>query len=430
MRATASPSSDDVGNHVVEVATALNRRLGDVTLSMRHVLATSIDELNGDLRLVELLGASIEGNVDNILHALQHGISVERIEPPSAAFEYARRLAQRGVPVNALVRAYRLGQRHLLEAAYTESMSRGDDQGVQSMAYERIVAFTFDYIDWISQQIVGVYEDERDRWLADRNTMRTARVEEIVNGGGDDVDASEAAIGYRLRGWHVGAVIWVDETGARQDQLSRFTSCLTTLTDKIGIGRPPLIIARDRASAWAWLPVAENVAIDAAEVRSLLRVSDGPPSPVVSLGRAHQGLAGFRQTHVEAIHAQLVALASTVVDGPLISYDEPGLGVTALLARDLAETRRWVAATLGGLARDDEHHERLRETLRLFLQHNRSYTATAEAMLMHKNSVKYRITNAEKELGRPLAGDRQAVELALTVCRWLGSPVLTTPGGE
>ena len=45
---------------------------------------------------------------------------------------------------------------------------------------------------------------------------------------------------------------------------------------------------------------------------------------------------------------------------------------------------------------------------------------------MHKNSVKYRVTSAEKILGRPLGDDRQAIELALTACHWLGRAVLAT----
>ncbi len=71
-------------------------------------------------RLVELLGTSVEGNVDTILHALRYDIAVERVEAPTAALEYARRLAQHGVPVNALVRAYRLGQRRMNELVFAE----------------------------------------------------------------------------------------------------------------------------------------------------------------------------------------------------------------------------------------------------------------------------------------------------------------------
>lgn len=44
---------------------------------------------------------------------------------------------------------------------------------------------------------------------------------------------------------------------------------------------------------------------------------------------------------------------------------------------------------------------------------------------MHKNSVKYRVTSAEKILGRPIGDDRQALELALTACHLLGQAVLS-----
>ena len=88
--------------------------------ALRHALEDQIPELRGDAALVELLGTSVEGNVDTILHALRYDIAVERVEAPTAALEYARRLAQRGVPVNALVRAYRLGQRQMNEVVFAE----------------------------------------------------------------------------------------------------------------------------------------------------------------------------------------------------------------------------------------------------------------------------------------------------------------------
>jgi len=102
----------------------------------------------------------------------------------------------------------------------------------------------------------------------------------------------------------------------------------------------------------------------------------------------------------------------------------PGLNVASLLAGDLRSTRAWVHDTLGDLALGDEHHERLRHSLLLFFQHESSYTATAEVLLMHKNSVKYRIASAERAMGRPISSDRQAIELALTACDWLGPAVL------
>jgi len=74
------------------------------------------------------------------------------------------------------------------------------------------------------------------------------------------------------------------------------------------------------------------------------------------------------------------------------------------------------AATLGPTG--------LRDTLRLFLRHEGSYTATADTMVMHKNSVKYRTNSAEKAIGKPIRTNRLAIECALTACHWLGSAVL------
>lgn len=420
-----SPELDaDARAHVVAVAAALNDRLVDVTLDMRAVLATRIGELDGDDRLLDLLGASIEGNVDNILHSLRHGIPVDRIEPPSAAFEYARRLAQRDVPVNALVRAYRLGQQNLVQAAYAESLRHACDESTRARAYDHIVNVTFDYIDWISQRVVVVYESERERWLADRNTMRVARVEELVASDDlDDIDAAEAAIGYRLRVRHLGAVVWVDETGAPRDQIHRFTAVLNAIAERLG-APAPLVIPRDRASAWFWIAVGADYRFDPEPIAGVLK-ADLPPQAMMAFGRPASGPDGFRRSHLEAIDAQRVCVVGDR-HRAVTCYGEPGLDVVALLSTQPEATRRWVQTTLGSLATDDENHERLRETLRLFLRHDGSYTATAGAMLMHKNSVRYRISSAEKAIGSPIADNRQSVELALAACHWLGARVLTT----
>ena len=95
--------------------------------------------------------------------------------------------------------------------------------------------------------------------------------------------------------------------------------------------------------------------------------------------------------------------------------------------------RAWVRATLAGLAADDDHHARLRETLLVFLQSGGSYKATAERLVLHKNTVQYRIRKAEERLGRPVAENRHDVELALRASQWLGAAVLrpsTEPGEE
>jgi DNA-binding PucR family transcriptional regulator len=62
--------------------------------------------------------------------------------------------------------------------------------------------------------------------------------------------------------------------------------------------------------------------------------------------------------------------------------------------------------------------------LLVFLRTGGSYKTTAERLMLHKNTVQYRIRKAEESLGRPLGQNRHDVELALQASRWLGSTVL------
>jgi hypothetical protein len=110
--------------------------------------------------------------VDTILRALRYDIAVQRVEAPAAALEYARRLAQHGMPVNALLRAYRLGQRRVTELVIREVRVLDIEPSTRFAVFEAIGAMLFEYIDWISQQVVVVYEDERERWLESQNNVR------------------------------------------------------------------------------------------------------------------------------------------------------------------------------------------------------------------------------------------------------------------
>ena len=415
--AAGTTQASEVRRHVAEVSANMSDRLAEITASMRDVLATRIQELDGDPRLVDMLGSSIAGNVENILQALQHDVPLERIEPPSAAYEYARRLAQRGVPVNALVRAYRLGQQHFMEQAYAESAKLDVYTDVRAAAYEEIAAWAFDYIDWISQRVVTVYEAERDNWLAERNASRLQSVTQLIEGEAIDDEALETALGYRLRVPHLGVIVWAEEHETLPDVMMHFSRCVNTIAERIGAGSP-LVIAQDRVSAWAWIPMGNTAPTDA-ELREAAQ-QKSQPQLSVALGTVHSGPAGFRQTHLEARAAQQVGVLRSDPADHVVSFSDRGVGAVALLSHDLVGMRAWVRSLLGDLLIDDEQHERLRDTLLTFLQNDGSYTATAATMVMHKNSVKYRVTSAEKVLGRKVADDRLDIELALTACRWLG----------
>jgi DNA-binding PucR family transcriptional regulator len=183
----------------------------------------------------------------------------------------------------------------------------------------------------------------------------------------------------------------------------------------------PLFVPRDEALAWIWLPLASDAEIS----REMLEVAfdDGIGSVRVAVGESAVGLDGFRQTHEQAQRTYGLALSASP-GVRVTTFTE--VGALALICADQDAARRWVAATLSDLAIDDEPHARLRDTLLTYLRTG-SYTATAERMVLHKNTAQYRVGKAEEALGAPMGERRADVELALRACHYLGRSVLRQP---
>jgi len=159
-----------------EIIARLGGRLGDITRSLQQHVLTEVSEFRDDTQLAQLLKDSVEQNVDTVFTAIRHGIPIENVEPPTAALEHARRLAQRGVSANALIRSYRLGQQKLLNIVLDEVRATDLDPRRSLDVFQQITTTTFSYIDWISQQVIAAYQAEHDRWLETQNTTRTVRI--------------------------------------------------------------------------------------------------------------------------------------------------------------------------------------------------------------------------------------------------------------
>jgi DNA-binding PucR family transcriptional regulator len=142
------------------------------------------------------------------------------------------------------------------------------------------------------------------------------------------------------------------------------------------------------------------------------------------------GEAGFRRSHEQAQQARSVALMAGDGVPAAVSVGDEGIAIVSLLARDLAATRAWVAEVLGPLAVDDENNAALRETMRTFLLTGDSYTRTAELLVLHRNTVKYRVNKVVDERGGSIDADRLDVALALQTCHLLGASVLTSASGR
>ena len=405
----------------------MSERLPELASDIRLYVEETIPQMGGDALMTELFRASAEGNIDTVLRALRYHIAVESVDAPNAAMEHARRLAQHDVTVNALMRAYRLGQRRMNELVFDTVRVTDIPPLARVAVLERITATLFEYIDRISQQVVAVYEKEHERWLEGQNTIRAVRVREILAGRKPvDVDAVTTSIRYPLRWYHLAVVIWYPDAQADRDELARLQRFLEELGHAAGAATKPLFVAGNRVTGWGWLPYKTPPSDPVTEIRAFATARHDPPS--IGIGMTAAGVDGFRRSHHQAQLAHSVAIARLQQGPTIVAAAEPGLSMAALLADDISKAREWVADALGDLSRDNENDARLRETLRVFLRCGSSYKLAAEELTLHFNTVRYRVGRAVARRGRSIDNDRLDVEVALLLCQIYGPAVLQLRG--
>jgi len=386
----------------------------DVVALVLEDIAATLPDLAHDPRVRELLVATVQDTVVAGLTVFRTRSPSLGVSAPPAGLELARRLAQRGVPISIVLRAYRLGQAAFQQELISRIAARSTSAAEVAAAARDLSSVAFSVIDSISEEVVAAYQAERDDWLRQRNAARLARVTSLLSTRATAVEDLETALGYDLAVWHVGAVFWcepaVDEPlrlGALERQVSRVAAAL-------GCSRGPLVVAADASTLWVWFPTSaapvETITAAVAEADTYAAVGD-PAS----------GLEGFRRTHQQARQGQTIAVAAD--SASRLRVTAPSLlGPLALLAFDPSDAAAWVQSVLGELADDDDAHARLRETIWAYLSSGSSLAAAE--LHLHKNTIQYRIRKAEEARGRPLHDGRVDVEVALLACRLLGSTVL------
>jgi len=244
-------SSPSVAQRASDVSGKLAPRSAELSADIYDLIVREIPQLHSDDRVLSLLDASVAENVATMLHILQHDIDLEKVHAPAAAQEYARRLAQRGVPVAALLRAYRIGSARFQDWCLGELGRSTDDASMVSAAGLRIANITARYIDQVSEEVVSAYEDEKENWLRNLSATRAARIRALLRSERLDLDSSEAILGYRLRQHHVGVVCWVGGTHADGSALSRLEQATMEVARWASCEARPIFLPQDESSAWA-----------------------------------------------------------------------------------------------------------------------------------------------------------------------------------
>ncbi|MGH3582137.1 PucR family transcriptional regulator [Mycolicibacterium llatzerense] len=411
-------NEDALTQAMAGIGTRLDARLTDITRLVSDQLVSDIAELRGEEQLQQILGDSVAANIDAFFAAARHGISIDVVHAPAAAIEHALRLAQRDISANVLVRSYRLGQQAVLKAVLEEIRTAELDPRLALDVFDAMSTISFNYIDRISQEVVEVYQQARESWLENRNSVRINEIRELLAGGDVDIDAATVAIRYPLQRTHLAVVLWCDDS---EDRLAEMERLVQQFAASIGAADSPLFISVDRATAWAWVAVPAAVMDEAVTWLGSLVPAEGP---YVAVGTPQSGVAGFRLSHRQAEDARIVAVASAPQRRRFTAFGHRGVALAALLGSNVDALSAWATEVLGPLACSTVSDRRLRETLQAFLKAGGSNKAAAEELHLHTNSVKYRVQRAIERRGRPIEDDRLDVEVALLLCSQFGDRML------
>jgi hypothetical protein len=420
-----SPEAAEMVRLTAVVGERLQRRLAEVTASCTEAIEEGVEDL-GDPEMVDMLTASVDGNIATIVHILRNDIPIDHIQPITAATEYAMRLARRGVPAASLRRAYHFGSDDLLAQMFAEVRQLDVDPDVRLRLLHHLAGWTHSYVDWITRIVLDAYEDERQQVEARSATVAASQVRAVLEGVPGSGSGFFERTGYRLDRHHLAAVLWIAGANAGVDQTEGLRSLALELRTAVGAVDAPLFTAVDRSTAWVWFGLGVSAAkaaehtLDHEAVDKVMARHEGAR---VAFGRLCPGADGFRRSHRQAGAARNVG--SVARDGrQTFAHSDRAVAMIAMMLHDPDALSAWVQDVLGPLAARTEAAARLRETVLIYLTCGGSIQDASERLTLHRNTVKYRLGRALELRGRALEDDRLGVEVALEVVRLLGDSVL------
>ncbi|MGF7123776.1 PucR family transcriptional regulator [Rhodococcus sp. BE178] len=381
------------------ITTTLTREhLSAFLAYLEESFAADVPELASDAELERDLRSAIRSQFGAFLEAsgpLADGPAAAAVSEETHAL--ARTVAQRGLELRVLSRIYHAGHRAMLgfTSALIEQESLDPDFKIQVLT--TMWSQTGELLNSMLDELAVTYAQERERLLQGAFAYRVTAVREILDGGGDQTQAS-ARLGYPLQRAHIAVVLWADESTSSGGSLE-------SVVARLAGARRSLSVPSGAHGVWAWIATDDGDAdpwtVDPLSVPKGVRLALGEPAA---------GIDGFRRSHREAIAAQRIA-ESGRRRATVTRYRD--VEVVSMLSADPESMRALVERELGGLRGEDATAERLRDTLREVLACRGSHEAAARRLGVHKNTVRYRIQQVEATLGRDLTGRHLELELAL-----------------
>ncbi|MDV6295627.1 PucR family transcriptional regulator [Rhodococcus aetherivorans] len=393
---------DQVATYVHDVAVALLPELPDLGSGTAAYIFERVPEFARQ-EVSEVALAACQANSAALLDALMRGITIDAMAPSEEVIRTTRDLAK-AISLDTLVSGYQVGIAYWC-SRWTRAVERYCDRAGVPVALRVTdygTTFLLSWLQMITNRLSVAYRDEAERLSREWSMARTEEARRIL--ASDDVDITTASrrLGYDLTRHHVALVVVRD--GSNQAPLE---ATARELAGTIS-GSRPLTLLVDSDTLWCWIPT--NTEARATPVREGVTCGQGRPG---------HGLDGFRLSHRQALEAVRVARLAGRGFPAVTHFSD--IELTALCSHEPAALSQFVTSVLGALADPSPHNRLLRETLRSFYAENCNYRATAARLLLHHNTIRYRLAKAEEALGRGILDRRLETEIALHLEAQLGT---------
>ena len=375
---------------------ALHGRLDEITDRwVAHIVAKNSGYLDTALVSLPDLRRSCRENLEAVLRLLSGNSGTE---PYAVVRSSARRQAERGVPLDSVLRSYRLAG-----LALWQTLTELATDQAQSELFD-LASSLWLIIDEVSAEFATCYHYHRTELELVRmaEQRRRAMVDELLRGKGRDAGfLEEAALKLDLPVDSRYLVFTVEPTPTGRPGVEMPTETLAAggfrsvwqVSGEVLVG----LVALERGSQEAVLR----------RFRPAMRGRGGVGPVVAGLGRVDDGyqLALIAMSTLAAGSAGLAVLEEHLPEALLVRSPE----LADMLVREL------LGPVLDLPGKEGKH---LLTTLAVWIDTNCSVAHTANRLYCHRNTVLNRLNRLETLLGRPLKGRATFVAVSLALTAW------------
>ncbi|WP_308297570.1 PucR family transcriptional regulator [Tsukamurella paurometabola] len=380
--------SDAVDAEIAQIRDALTARMGEITVSVVASIRREIP-FYADAGAVseEMVTAAVRDNLSYMVRAL-----TDSAFDTAPAAETGRTRAEIGVPLAAIMHAYRIGVHRVWQEVHAIAEARPE---LSRQALLLATQHMWEAQDQFVDAMAGAHRDRTTEQALDDAAERAALAEHLLQGR---IPSDQSL-------WEIATLLRIPTTGP-------YLAVAAATTE---VGRSPLpgiadrLRAIDAYSAWRLLPDqqigivhAPTPAVRAAVIDLLRRVAVarvGVSAPFGDLRDTPQGLTFARRELVGP------GTGVSVFDGSV-------LGTAAIAAPETTvDLARGVLHGLYKLPAEDR--DPLFATFRAWVAHDGNVKDAAAELFVHPNTVRHRLRRVEQLTGRSVGSPREVAELCL-----------------